>query len=395
MTVSAEAPPRRLAWRLAAFYGAVFGAGGISLPFWPVWLDAHGLDRTEIGALLAAAMVARILVSPLIARVADRSGERKRLIVPLVGFSLVCWSLFLVADGFTALLVVGIAAQGGTAAAMPLFEDMTLGAVRAHALEYGRVRFVGSVTFLATAFLGGLFLTGRPPGDVLAILIVGAAITLAVALLLPDLRPTQRLSINLVAGFNVILGRPLYRRLFLAAGLIQASHMVYYGFGTIHWRAAGLSDGFIGFLWAEGVIAEIALFWYGAAALRRIAPPGLILLGGAAAVVRWFLTGLTTDPIALVALQALHGISFGATHLGAMHCLREHAPPGLSATAQGLYSALAMALLGGLVMLAAGRLTGAFGGGAFLAMAALAAGGMVAAWALQRIDAGSQKPEGI
>ncbi|HUA55692.1 MAG TPA: MFS transporter [Candidatus Sulfotelmatobacter sp.] len=393
MTLSTEALPRRLVWRLASYYGAVFGAGGIALPFWPIWLQAHGLDRSHIGALLAAAMVARILAAPLIARVADRTGERKRLIVLLVGFSLACWCLFLVARGFWALLAVGVLAQGGTAAAMPLFEDMTLGAVRAHALQYGRVRFVGSVTFLAAALLGGLFLTGRPAGAVLALLIAGAAITLGVALGLPDLRPTRSLSVNLVAGLTGVLGRRRVQLLFLASGLIQASHMVYYGFGTIHWRAAGLSDGFIGFLWAEGVIAEVALFWYGAPLLRRVTPAGLILLGGGAAALRWLVTGLTTDPIALVALQALHGVSFGATHLGAMHCLRDNAPAGLSATAQGLHSALPMGLLGGLTMLAAGPLTGALGGGAFLAMAALAAAGMAAAGALRRSETADLKPE--
>src|SRR2546430_12630026 len=95
-------------------------------------------------------------------------------------------------------------------------------------------------------------------------MIVGSGLMLGTALLLPDLRATQRLTVDLVGGLRAILGRPGFQRLFLASGLIQASHMVYYGFATIHWRAAGLSDGLIGLLWAEGVIAEIAPFWYGA-----------------------------------------------------------------------------------------------------------------------------------
>ena len=37
----------------------------------------------------------------------------------------------------------------------------------------------------------------------------------------------------------------------IAVGLVQASHAAYYGFATIHWRAAGLSDAVIGALWAE------------------------------------------------------------------------------------------------------------------------------------------------
>ena len=378
--------PRLLAWRLASFYGAVFAAVGFVLPFWPVWLDARGLTGAEIGALLAASTVSRILAAPLVARVADRTGERKRLIVLLIGASFACWSLFPLAHGFWALLAISMAAQGCSAAAMPLFEDMTLGAVRAHAFEYGRIRLAGSVTFLVAASAGGLWLTGRASGDVLALMILGSGLMLATALLLPDLRATQRLTVDLIGGLRAILGRRGFRGLFLASGLIQASHMVYYGFATLHWRATGLSDGFIGALWAEGVIAEIVLFWYGGSLRRRLPPAGLIAIGGVAGAVRWLGTGLTVDPAALVALQALHGISFGATHLGSMYYLRDRAPPGLTATTQGLYSALPMGILGGLTMLAAGPLFGALGPGAFQAMTALALVGALVAGALLRMD---------
>ena len=410
MTTSAA--PRRVAWRLAGYYGAVFGAGGVLLPFWPSWLGAQGLGASEIGVLLAAAMVARILATPLIARVADTTGERKRLVVLLCLASLACWALFPVVAGFWMLLIVGVLAQGSSAASMPLVEDMTLGAVRAstkdgaqgapgkdgaqgapgavragQGLEYGRIRLVGSITFLLAAALGGVWLAGRAADQVLVLMIAGAAWVFVAALLLPDLRPTERLSIDLVGGLRTVLTRPGFPLLFLAAGLIQASHMVYYGFGTLQWRAAGLSDGFIGVLWAEGVVAEIVLFWLSAPLLRRLTPAGLMLLGGAAGALRWALTGLTADPAALLALQVLHGFTFGATHLGAMHYLRDHSAPGLTATAQGLHSALPMGALGGLTMLASGPLYGAFGAGAYQAMALMALNGGAIAWRLL------QKPE--
>jgi PPP family 3-phenylpropionic acid transporter len=162
--------------------------------------------------------------------------------------------------------------------------------------------------------------------------------------------------------------------------------MVYYGFGTIQWRAAGLSDGFIGLLWAEGVIAEIVLFWYSAKLMRRIHPVRMILIGGVLGAVRWAGTGATNDAAALLVLQALHGVSFGATHIGAIHFLRDRAPPGLTATAQGLYSALPMGLLGGLTMMAAGPLFAAFDAGAYYAMAAMCVAGTLLAWCLRRTD---------
>jgi PPP family 3-phenylpropionic acid transporter len=382
-----RSPPRGLAWRLAGYYGAAFAFGGVSLPFWPTWLEARGLTRSEIGVLLAAGMMARILATPLISRLADRTGARRRLIVVLVLISFACWCGMTVAAGVVVLVALTMLAQGCTAAAMPLVEDTTLGAVRAHGLDYGRIRLAGSITFLTASFAGGLLLTGRAPSTVLTLMIALAAVMVGAALALPDLRPpnlrsAEALTVRFVAGLRRVLAERALRRMFLASGLIQASHMVYYGFGTIQWRAAGLSDGFIGFLWAEGVVAEIVLFWCSAPLLRRLTPAGLMLLGGGAGALRWALTGLTSDPVALLALQVLHGFTFGATHLGAMHYLRDHAAPGLTATAQGLHSALPMGALGGLTMLASGPLYGAVGAGAYQAMAVMALVGGAIAWLL-------------
>ena len=80
----------------------------------------------------------------------------------------------------------------------------------------------------------------------------------------------------------------------------------------------------------------------------------------------------------LPALQGLHGLSFGATHLGSISFLAAAAPPGAAATAQG-----ALAVVLGLVMAAAmaasGALYAAFGGHAYAAMALIAAiGGGIA-----------------
>ena len=67
-----------------------------------------------------------------------------------------------------------------------------------------------------------------------------------------------------------------------------------------------------------------------------------------------------------------------------MHFIARAAPPGLSATAQSLYTAIAGGFAMGLSMLAAGALYEAYAGGAFLAMAALSAGGTLLALVLLR-----------
>jgi PPP family 3-phenylpropionic acid transporter len=153
--------------------------------------------------------------------------------------------------------------------------------------------------------------------------------------LLPDRRvakPDRALGLPL----RQLLRQRDYALFVLAAGLLQASHAVYYGFGSLHWRSAGLSDRLIGLLWSEGVLAEILLFAFSAGMLRRIGPLNLLLLGAGGGIVRWTFTAATSDPVALVGLQLLHGLTFGAAHLGAMHYMARAVSPGLTASAQSL-----------------------------------------------------------
>jgi len=46
----------------------------------------------------------------------------------------------------------------------------------------------------------------------------------------------------------------------LCGGCLQASHAMYYAFGTLSFAAQGYSGGVIGLLWSVGVCAEIVLF---------------------------------------------------------------------------------------------------------------------------------------
>jgi MFS transporter, PPP family, 3-phenylpropionic acid transporter len=136
------------------------------------------------------------------------------------------------------------------------------------------------------------------------------------------------------------LRSPGFLLLLLAAGLAQASHAVFYTFGTLHWRALGLSTAWSGTLWAISIVAEVALFAYSAAVVRRIGPAQLIVLGAGAAVIRWFIMGLDPPLSLLLPLQILHALTFGATHIGAIHCLGRAVPETQAGTAQALYSFL-------------------------------------------------------
>ena len=313
----------KISVRLAFFYGAVFALIGIHLPFWPLWLAAKGLEATEIGALIAAGVGVKIVFNPLIAHIADRRGQRRPIMLTLAALGLAAFSLFAVTDGFWALLLVTVMFFAVWSPIMPLGESLTMLSRRRDSttpggkeLDYGRIRLWGSLSFMATAVGAGYVLAGRDPDIIYWAILSGLAVTVAVIWALPATAVPARTGKRL-AVLEVLRDRRFC--LFItAAALIQASHAVYYGFGTLNWKAQGYSENVIGWLWAEGVAAEIVLFAFGARLIRRFGPVRLIALGGLAGALRWSVTGAADGLLALIAMQALHAFTFGATHLGAI-----------------------------------------------------------------------------
>jgi PPP family 3-phenylpropionic acid transporter len=215
------------------------------------------------------------------------------------------------------------------------------------------------------------------------------ALTFAASLALPDLRtpPSAR-----GGGRMRLFLRREFALFILATSLLQASHAVYYGFATLHWRAAGHSETLIGALWAEGVIAEVALFAVsgGAAAVARLAPVPLLLIAAAGGVLRWSVLGLTDAVWALAAAQALHALTFGASHLAAMRFILREVPPEMTSTAQSLYYSLAGGVASALFMLGAGWLYAGFGAHAYFGMAAASIVGGAVALTVGRFNTSSR-----
>ena len=197
---------------------------------------------------------------------------------------------------------------------------------------------------------------------------------LVVTIFLPNIKSSR------ASGKNFPIVPLLYNKTFilvlLAAAFIQSSHAVYYGFGTIHWQKAGISEVVIGMLWAEGVIAEVLVFIWGGKILRNTSPIRLIYLGGLAGIIRWIGTGFDDNLIILSILQLLHGITFGATHIGIIYYIGYNVSEDLSATAMGLYAAVT-GLVMGLMAIASGKIYAILGGQAYFVVALISALGCI------------------
>jgi PPP family 3-phenylpropionic acid transporter len=370
--------------RLKAFYAALFLTLGVQLPFLPVWLTAKGLDAGAIGIVLAIPAVIRIVAIPVATRMADRRDAVRGVIILASAGAVAGFAALAFAQGAAAIMLVYALASAAYAPVMMLADTYALRGLAQRGRAYGPVRVWGSAAFIAASFGAGALLDWMAPVHLIWLMVGAMAIATGAALALLPLNSEPAGGAPARGSATGLLRNPAFLVAIAAASLVQASHALYYGFSTIDWQAAGYDGGVIGALWALGVMAEIALFALSARLPSTITPLAMLLVGAAGAVVRWGAMAAAPPAILLPALQCLHALSFGATHLGALALVARMAPPGLGATAQGYFAvALGVTMAGATAL--AGVLYGRFGSGAYAAMVVLAAAGGLCALAAKRL----------
>jgi PPP family 3-phenylpropionic acid transporter len=374
------------ALELSILAGLLFLPNGLHLPYFPVWLSARGLSDAQIAAALAAPMALRVVATPLIAAFADRRG---------VGVALAACALALLsgycglsfAGGFAPIFAGAIlvalcfGAMPALADALTLTEIRRAEAAGRPRIAYGHIRVWTSIGVLLTMLASGRIVEAFP-GPRIIVALVALSLASVGAALFAAARMNVRSVVSSGAPGRLTADGARLRlaiAVIAAAALIQASHAEVYSFATIHWGHAGFSPDRISAAWAIGVASESVLFIAAARYFRTDRNAiAFLLLGAAGAGVRWIAMSFDPGPDFVIALQTLHGLSFGATTFGSVLLLGSLASPTHRARMQG-WLAAAMALSLAAATFACGHLTGLFGEQAYFVMAALAAGGGFAA----------------
>jgi PPP family 3-phenylpropionic acid transporter len=379
---------------LATFYAASFAVLAVYMQFFPLWLqDARGLTAEQVAVVLAAQTIARTVAGPLWAARVDRGASPRSLLRWLALASCAAFLVFGAVRTPVALWLVSFAFGCLYPPMHPILDALALQRSHSDGFAYGRLRLVGSLSYLIVILLVGWWLEATSVAGVFPLLVVGLTGTLAAAFVLPaapplPVAPVAAPSVPGAAPAGSALRRLLrpgpFLLLLIASASIQGSHATYYNLSTLHWRRHGIEEATAGVLWAEGILAEIVLFFVARGTVERLRPTTLLLLGGVAAALRWVVIGATTSVPVLLLTNWLHAASFTATYLGSLRALERRVAPHERATAQGLLGAATS----GVGMVVCGLLGGwayeRAAGFAFFLMAAFALLGAGLAFVLRR-----------
>jgi MFS transporter, PPP family, 3-phenylpropionic acid transporter len=397
--MEAQRRAKAFAARVALFYGALFVVYGMHVPYTPVWLNGRGLTSGEISTIMAAPFFLRLLITPGIAMAADRTGRHRIMLIGLAWASLAVVLVLSQASGFWPIILLMVPLIVAFTTIMPLTETVAVSGVRHAGLDYGRMRLWGSLTFVAASFGGGFAISHWGSGAGIWLVALGCALTAIAAHVLPrealatDEPEPDRAPWWQAEEPKMLLRQPAFVAFLLASGGVQAAHATFLTFGTLIWQKQGLSGGWIGTLWAIGVFAEVALFAVSGWLVRTFGAVALLSAGAASSILRWAVMGLDPGLSVLVPLQILHGLTYGASHIGAIHFIGKAVPLRAAGSAQALYATVAAGLAMGFATLIAGWLYTRYGGQSYFSMCIIAAVALAASLLLGRLWDGAELPD--
>jgi PPP family 3-phenylpropionic acid transporter len=332
------------AWRLRLIYFLYYGAVGTTLPYFAPYLRDLGFSGSAIGTVQ--------MLSPLVApaaalgwaALADRTGAPERMLRLATTVSLAAAVFLPAARTPLAVGAVLLFQSVGDRAVVPLLDSITMAHVRrSPGQAYSRIRLGGSLGFTVLALLGGGLLAwrGDRPADPLVpwlILSLVAGYALAVRGL-PHAEPPGGERPGWLAVRSLLGDR---RLLLLLVG------------GALHWLACAPFHLFFGLLVRDralpsvvtglgmgtGVMAEMAVLLAFPWLASRWSLKGLFAAAFAGSALRWLALWQAESAAAVIALQLLHGLTFGLFWSCSVESMARLVPAPLRATGQALFTAV-------------------------------------------------------
>jgi MFS transporter, PPP family, 3-phenylpropionic acid transporter len=387
--LAAASAQRRHLIAFAALSASYFAHIGFFNPYLPLWLKDMGLGVFEISLLIAVQSATRLFAPYAWGALSDHTGERVKLLRLGASVALITSLGLFFGLGFWSLAAVLLLMFTHTSFMMSMSEAAMAHLVRADgafdARRYGRVRLWGSLGFLVTVLVAGVWfeifgMTYFPAVTSLTLLAVVIS-----AWRLPDLKEAVH-SHEIRPAVWRVLRKPAVRWLFASLFFHVLAHMSLYVFFSLYMDFLGYSKTVIGLLWAVSVLAEIAWFYTQSRWLPCLSLSGWLVLCAIATVLRMGVTATSAAVLPLLVLaQMLHAITFAAHHSVVIALLSHHFPGRLRGRGQALYTVIGYGFSGVLGSLGGGALSAKYGLDAvFVASAAIALVATGCAWRVWR-----------
>ncbi len=359
-----------IAWLLFFFQ---YGALGIYYTFLNIYYSRAGISGTEIGFIVMSASLVGVMSSVGWGYLSDRTGRtRLCMAVGAIGALLLVQFTPLM-HGMGQFLLLSSLTSVLSSAPLTLVDSATLSLLGSRREEYGRYRLGGSIGYILTASISG-FLFERTGLWLMfpayGLFMVGYALA---AVFLPPI--ARKVTTAAHGQISKMIRQPAWILFTVCAFLIWIASSATMNFLSVALNGMKASQGLIGLVIAIPAVVEMPFMFYSGRLLRRYGPVKLLIISMFLMMLRYSLFAIMPNPAWALGINTIYGPGFVLFWNSAVNYANRLAPPGMTATAQGLFASTT-SLAGVVSSVLAGWIYDTLGGPglfAFLAACCLAA----------------------
>jgi len=340
------------------FYAAI----AFVMPFTVLYYQSLGLGGAQIGILVGLVPLVTMFGAPLFTGLADAT-QRHRLVMGvtmLIGCIATLLVPFFPQVAPTILLIFTFNIFFSPVGAFT--DSATLFMLADKKEMYGRIRVGGTLGFGLAAIPAGILIQNYG----LKIAFWGSGVLCLLGLLV-----SQKLTFGTAAakgtaaprsGIRILLTnrRWLFFLVLAFAGSMAMASVNSYLFSYM--KEIGADGNMMGYALAVSTISEVPILFFGNRLLKKFGARKLMALAMLIAGARLLATAAFNTPMLVLLIQFVSGLTFPLMWMAGVSYTEENAPPGMSATAQGLFNAVVFGFgtaMGGFL---GGLLLGSLGG---------------------------------
>lgn len=350
---------------LRSFLFTIYGTSVLVVSYFPLFYTHLGFSSSQIGYLYSLGPLISILSNLFWSMISDKLGTVRKIMFILLAGQLVTGLLLARAAEFSSVMLILSFFYFFYYPVFPLADTMAIKVAERHGRNFITIRVFGSLGYSFFALTVGYALRalGSTWSLTLCIIIIIAA--LLITLGLKDVKRPAVIETtnqdkdtaeadNSKNGLKDILLQKEVLWFFGCVFVLALGHRMNEAFLTISLKQLGAGEEIIGWALLASALSEIPVLFILSRYGDKFKELPLLALGSLMYALRFLLMSLADHPGSMIAIQAMHSISFGVFYVTSVRYITRIIPDRLRATGLAIFTVVWSS--------ASGLLSGTFGG---------------------------------
>lgn len=356
------------------FYFSLFAT---LLSFLPVYVSYRGISTTGIGLMMGLCSLIGIVSQPLWGIISDKWNTIRRVLLLVLGATVVLGTCFYLTEDDGLLFLLSPVIYFFFMPTDPLVESLNYQTSRRAGVNYGSIRMFGALGYAMASLLVGYWVDWAGMDRLFLVYGAYGIGAFALCLRLQDV-PVSGQPVHFHELKRFFMNARTLRFLLLVLAL-AIPHRMNDSFIGVYLQEQGGDVGDIGWAWFVMAISEFVFFSISHRFLKQGKEMRVVTIAALLYAVRFLLCAAVSDPLVIVLLQLLQGVTFVLFYTASIQHLYSIIPEEWKVTGQTILAVLFFGVSGIVGSSLGGRIMDVYGGSRlYLLMSLLALIGCLA-----------------